>query len=104
MGGKMEKSRIVDFVDEFAVALRQQLEEDEKRWGDTWLRRPRKGQEARTMHPEMGCYKDYWDRFIHGSIPIPWLKVAGNALICWLREQHPELSELWHDGESESVG
>lgn len=25
--------------------------------------------------------------------PIPWLKVIGGALICWIREQHPELWE-----------
>lgn len=85
MGAEM--TRTVDFIDEFATALKQQLEEDERRWGDTWLRRPKEGQEARTF----ARFHDYEDMFEHGDVPVPWLKVAGEALICWVREQHPEL-------------
>ena len=26
----------------------------------------------------------------NADIPIPWLKIIGNAYIAWIREQHPE--------------
>ena len=83
--------RVVDFVDQFADALKAQLLEDEKRWGDTWIHRPREGQEARTMKD----YQDWFDQFKHGGNPMPWLQVAGDALICWVREQYPEIQEKY---------
>jgi hypothetical protein len=76
-----------DFVDEFAAALKRQLQEDHARWGDTWLHRTRAGQELRVEQTLLG----YFDQFKYASQPVPWVKVAGNALICWIREQHPEL-------------
>lgn len=83
---KPDKVRVVDFVDQFADALKEQLLVDEKFWGDTWLNRPIKGQEERTMKEYEQFYRDFkWGQ------PMPWLKVAGDALICWVREQHPEL-------------
>ena len=75
-----------DFVDEFAAELKAQLARDEKRYGDTWRHRTLKGQEGRAF----ATFDNYRDRFRYGGNPIPWLKVAGEALIAWVRENHPE--------------
>lgn len=79
--------RLTDFVDEFAAALKEQLQADEKRRGDTWLHRPVKEQEARAF--DRFC--EYEEAFLCGEGPMLWLKVAGEALICWVRENHPEV-------------
>ncbi len=79
--------KIWDFFDEFIKALREQLESDDSRWGDTWLHRTRKGQEDRTIK----TFNDYFDQYQKAGTPIPWLKIIGNALICWIRERHPEI-------------
>ena len=79
--------KVWDFLTEFMEAFKVQLESDDKQWGDTWLKRTRKGQEERTIKE----FNDYFDKYLNGNQPIPWLKVIGNALINWIREQHPEI-------------
>lgn len=79
--------KFLDFLPEFVDALTKQLENDQKRWGDTWLNRPRIGQEERIF----ARYRDYYDQFLYSDNPIPWLKVTGEAFIAWVRENHPEL-------------
>ena len=81
-----EDVRLESFVPEFAEALVQQLVSDYARWGDTWRHRPREGQEGRGF----ATFDNYYDRFQHAGVPIPWLKVAGEALIAYVREVHPE--------------
>jgi hypothetical protein len=76
-----------DFLPDFVKALELQLREDHAQWGDTWLKRTRKGQEERTIK----SFNDKFDKYLNGGIPIPWLKIAGDALIAWIREQHPEI-------------
>lgn len=71
-----------DFMTEFVAALRAQLQEDEERWGDTWRRRVRFGHEERIFND----FADYWDQYKNTGKPIPWLKVAGLAMIAWIRE------------------
>lgn len=78
-----------DYLPEFFEALASQLKEDHKRWGNVWLSRGIKGQEERTQQK----YNDYFDQFKAVGTPVPWLKIAGGALICWIREKHPELWE-----------
>lgn len=86
--------RVTDYLGEFTSALRGQLEMDYLRWGDTWLNRPRRGQEIRNAR----VYARYFYRyFVHGE-PIPWLKIAGNAMIAYVREHH---AELFADGGDE---
>jgi len=80
--------KLWEVLPEFANALEQQLRKDDIKWGDTWLKRTRKGQEERTI----ATFNDYFDGYIHAGHPINWLAVAGCALICWYREQH---SEIW---------
>ena len=78
---------VTDFLEEFKDALFHQLISDHARWGNTWLDRPKEGQELRTK----ARYTDYFDMFEQAGTPVPWLKIIGGALICWIREQHPEL-------------
>ncbi len=79
-----KKVTLVDYVPAFAEALTAQLKADAVRWGDTWEYRPRAGQEERTEDK----FRDYFDQYHNAGIPVPWLKVAGAALICWVREQN----------------
>jgi len=79
--------KIADFIPEFVEMLKKQLEADDYRWGDTWLHRTRKGQEDRTIK----TFRDYFDQYERAGVPMPWLKIIGNALICWIRENHPEI-------------
>lgn len=78
--------KLLDYVDVFALSLVEQLKDDEKRWGDTWRNRPLEGQEDRIMEHIMS----YHDQFKYGGQKIPWLKIAGLALIAWVRETYPE--------------
>lgn len=79
--------KLWDFIPEFVEALEGQLKEDDLRWGDTWLKRKAEGQEERTYVTFAG----YFDQYRNAGVPVPWLKIAGGALICWIREKHPEI-------------
>jgi len=79
--------RILDFLPKFMEDLEAQLEKDHLRWGDTWLKRTRAGQEQRIQDD----YNNYFDQFHNADTPIPWLKVIGNAYIAWVRENNPDL-------------
>lgn len=76
-----------DFLQEFAVALESHLINDDTKWGDTWLKRTKKGQDERMIMST----KDRFDRFENGGQPIDYLAIAGDAFINWIRENHPEL-------------
>lgn len=80
--------KLQDFIADFTQALQEQLDADEKRWGDTWRHRPIEGQVDRMM----ARFKDYQDQHNYTSldIPMPWLKIAGEALIGWVRENNPD--------------
>lgn len=78
-----------DFIKEFSEALQEQLEQDEKRWGNTWLQRGKSNQEFRIQEH----IDTYFDQYREVGKPIPWLKIAGLAMIGWIRENHPELWE-----------
>jgi len=79
--------------------LRAQLASDDKRWGDTWLKRPKKGQADRVYERIREYYMDARmaeklldmtkeePTFIDS---LPWLKITGEALIGWIRERYPE--------------
>jgi len=88
-----EDKKLWEYLPEFVKEFEAQLRADDVRWGDTWLNRTKKGQEERLY----GDVKDYFDRFYFGGEPMPYMKVIGNAFICWMREQHPELSDAFKD-------
>lgn len=77
---------LLSILPEFADDLTAQLESDDERYGETWRYRLREGQEERIF----ADIDRYADQFRHGGQPVPWLKVAGLALIGWAREHHPE--------------
>lgn len=79
--------KIWDFLPEFVEELIIQLQNDDIDWGDTWLKRTRKGQEERIIK----SFQDKFDKYLNGGQPINWLAIVGDALICWIREQHPEI-------------
>jgi len=87
MDKKLNDVLVADFIEEFAQALREQLQKDYERWGDTWRRRSRDGQEQRAF----ARFEDYLDQFNNAGVPMPWLKITGEALIAWIREKYPEV-------------
>lgn len=97
--------QLSDFIPEFIDKLIDQLKLDHNRWGNTWLKRTKNGQEDRTRK----CFDNYFDQFEFADVPVPWLKIVGNALICWIRDNHPELGwtclgECEDEGKSEVMG
>jgi len=79
----MYKQFLVEHLPEFMEAVKGQVDKDQERWGDTWKKRSRLGQEERAFER----YRDYLDQFRNAGTPIPWLKIVGEALICWVREK-----------------
>jgi hypothetical protein len=80
------KDKVWDYLPEFTEALKEQLVNDEKRWGTTWKKRVSMGQEHRIFSELI----TYYDQFKNAGVAIPWLKVAGMAVIAWIRDQSPE--------------
>lgn len=86
-----------DYLDEFLVEFRAQLAADERRWGDTWLKRPKKGQADRIFERIREYYQDEFlaQTLNHGTDQpifidsLPWMKITGEALIGWIRERYP---------------
>jgi hypothetical protein len=76
-----------NFMPDFSKALTEQLKSDFSRHGDTWLELPRASQESRIE----GTIADYFDDYYTKGTPVPWLKIAGNAMIAWIREQRPDI-------------
>ena len=80
---------LIDLLPETLEAVAAQLEEDHKRWGDTWKKRDVGGQDRRIA----SHLKDYIDQFENGGNPLPYLKIIGLAHIALVRLNHPELLE-----------
>jgi len=78
--------KLIEYLPDFCKALTHQLTEDEKRWGDTWKQRGRDGQEERFI----SWLQDKIDQYRNAGVPLPWLKIAGEALIGWVRETQGE--------------
>jgi len=84
--------KVWDFLPRFIDALGGQLIQDDKRWGNTWLERKPNGQEMRFY--SRVC--DYWVNYTLDDEPMPWLKIAGECLIAWIRDNNPE---IWEEDE-----
>ncbi len=80
-----------DFLDEFVDYLRGdftvKLEYDASRWGDTWLKRTRAGQEDRLVK----SLNDRIDKFVNGGQPLDEESILGDLFINWIRRNHPEI-------------
>ena len=82
----MKIDKLTEAVDIFSSELKKQLEMDYLRWGDEWKIRPRANQEFRIYER----FNHYLNKFVDNNEPIPWLKIAGLALIAWVRENGKE--------------
>ena len=71
-----------EYLPIFFEVVQSQIEKDQVRWGQTWEKRPREGQEDRTY----ARFRDYYDQWKNAGTPIPWLKIVGESFIAWVRE------------------
>lgn len=78
---------ILHYVGLFIKELVEQLTEDHKEYGNDWEERPVDGQVERIYAILLG----YLNNFRQSGEPVPWLKVAGLALIGWAREYRERL-------------
>lgn len=78
-----------EYLPQFFEAVKEQTEKDQGRWGQTWAKRSIEGQEDRTY----ARFNDYYDQWKNAGTPIPWLKVVGEAFICWVRETQDFIQE-----------
>jgi hypothetical protein len=75
------------------VDVEKQLIEDEKRWGDEWKKRglvwKGQSQEERFYGKILEYITDWRDL----GVPVPWLKIIGEAHIALVREKKLKNSE-----------
>lgn len=91
--------RVVDFLDEFVSELEYELLKGEEKWGDEWLSRSRSGQTERILD----TFDTYYHKWLERGGDFPWLSVAGNAMIAWIRDSYPELSKAWQDDDLDNL-
>jgi len=93
------KRRVISFLPHFVVQMRRQLKDDEKRWGEAWLRYPLRGQTSRIFQR----FWDYWMQWHLANQPMPWLKIACYAMIAWIRTTWPDVSPAWEEPDSYEI-
>lgn len=89
----LPSQHLYDYVDEIADMLRAQLQEDQKKWGTTWIERGYEGQDER--------FKNWLRTKFSGDLSLPsaaiwgepgvrpdYLKIMGECLICLVREKY----------------
>lgn len=74
------------FREEFFDKMLVQMADDHRRNGDTWLSRYANGVESYINQR----FEEYFNIFNETSKPVPWLKIAGYAILAQAREDHPE--------------
>ena len=76
------------YLPEFFIELENQLWKDNERWGDTWKERGLVWngftQEERFYH----WIEEKFFNYLDDDKPFPWLKVAGEAMIGFIREKY----------------
>ncbi len=83
---QMDSLLIRYFREEFVNKMLIQMTDDHRRNGDTWLSRYENGVES-YIHQR---FDEYFKNFEEAGKPIPWLKIAGYAILAQAREDHPE--------------
>lgn len=78
-----------EYLPQFFDVVKQQIERDNIRWGQTWAKRSREGQEDRMY----SRFNDYYDQWKNAGTPIPWLKIVGESFIAWVRETQNFIQE-----------
>jgi hypothetical protein len=74
------------FKHEFIPKMLAQMAYDNQQWGDTWMMQSQVDQEQQ-IRIRFDKYFDFYEQF---GKKVPWLKVAGFAIIAQAREDHPE--------------
>ena len=84
----MYRDLLSDYIPEFIDAFVKQLVSDQKRWGDTWKDRGIGDYKHLGVQEERAYsrFNDYFEQWKNTNTPIPWLKIIGEAFICWVRE------------------
>ena len=91
--------RLMEYLAPFVIALTDQLEQDQERWGNEWKKRPIEPTDG-YLHQNIRISArigDYYREWKDDDTPIPWLKVAGLAFIGWVRETYPDTYMLRDD-------
>lgn len=74
------------FKEEFIPMMIEQMKFDHHRMGDSWLMKP-SPEYSQQIHKR---YEEYFELYEKDGKPIPWLKIAGYAIIAQARHDHPE--------------
>lgn len=81
---ELQELNLIEELEATFEEVKKQLLEDEKRWGDTWKNRPKKGQSERIRT----TFNNYFDQEKFGGNEVDWIKVIGNAHIARVRQRH----------------
>jgi hypothetical protein len=87
MNEKLKNVNLIDELDSTFTDVKNQLIDDEKRWGDTWKKRGiiHNGVDQETRWIEK--MRQYYEQYRDWGTPIPWEKVIGEAHIALVREK-----------------
>lgn len=90
---KILNKSLPKYLSEFFIELENQIHKDNERWGDTWKIR---GLVWNGLTQEERFYSWMEEKYIdykYNDKPFPWLKVAGEAMIGFIREKYLRDSE-----------
>lgn len=97
MDKRLKDVKLIHELKETMEDVELQLLEDEKRWGDTWKERGlifnNQSQEERFFSKMQEYITDY--RVM--GIPVPWLKIIGEAHIALVREKKLSVHHKFND-------
>lgn len=82
----IDKTDLVRYLEEFTVKMVERLDQKRKQYGDTWRIRGLvfngKSQEDRFMD----WVDNKYNKWIENDEPFPWVDIANEALIGYVRE------------------
>jgi hypothetical protein len=87
MDKRLENINLIDELDNTFIELESQLINDQIRWGDTWKER---GLVWNGMPQEERFFQtiqQYMDDYRENGVPVPWLRILGEAHIARVRER-----------------
>ena len=77
----MSEMMLLNHIDEFVVALKAKIKEDENYWNFEFVRRSPIKQETKWFPFIQG----YYNRYRASGSEMPWLEIATIAMLCWAR-------------------
>ena len=83
----LDKS-LPEYLPEFFIELENQIHKDNERWGDTWKERGLVWEGREQEQRFCDWLGDKYFDWKNDDIPFPWLKVAGEAMIGYIREKY----------------